>query len=388
MESEMKSTAIRDIAMASALAFSGIAFPLPSNAQNSPQWKGTITKEGDVVVVRNPKEPIYESKIFELKEELSLGGGQASGETAFFGINDIGIDGLGNIYIVDLSAGHILKIDKNGKFLRTIGRKGQGPGEFQMLSLIFFAQDGKTFRTFDNLNHKLSQFSLDGDFITADILPSGTLLHAALDSQGRLYVGTTSYETRRIEVQRYDGSMKSAAKFGVYPLGGAENSEAPHLRWTIDSRDEVVIAYPLKYELLFFSYDGRLIKKVTKTHNPVKLTEEEKKDAIRSVPKTRTPNVQDYHSAYQDLFVDDEGRTFVKTWERADAGAAFIYDIFDPDGRFLARCPLQGRPFHIKKRKLYSVERDSDDFQTVKRYAVLWTFPEPRETTLHEEKSS
>ena len=44
------------------------------------KWKGTVVKEGDVTVVRNPKEPLYKTPVLELKEDLSLGGPEAKGE--------------------------------------------------------------------------------------------------------------------------------------------------------------------------------------------------------------------------------------------------------------------------------------------------------------------
>jgi len=41
----------------------------PAAAQD--KWKGFIVKEGDVTIIKNPKEPIYSGPILEIKEELS-----------------------------------------------------------------------------------------------------------------------------------------------------------------------------------------------------------------------------------------------------------------------------------------------------------------------------
>jgi hypothetical protein len=41
-------------------------------AQNSPQWKGAIVNEGDVTVIRNPKEPMFKGQVFSYAEELSI----------------------------------------------------------------------------------------------------------------------------------------------------------------------------------------------------------------------------------------------------------------------------------------------------------------------------
>jgi len=44
---------------------------------------------------------------------------------------DVVRDSAGNIYILDVRDCRIQKIDAEGKFLKSIGRRGQGPGEFQ-----------------------------------------------------------------------------------------------------------------------------------------------------------------------------------------------------------------------------------------------------------------
>ena len=48
-------------------------------------------------------------------------------------------------------------------------------------------------------------------------------------------------------------------------------------------------------------------------------------------------------------------------------------DVFDPEGRYLARVPVYDRPVVIKKEKLYTVEEDEEGYQVVKRYHIKWT---------------
>jgi len=40
-------------------------------------------------------------------------------------------DEAGKVYVLDRKAGQIKVFDPQGNFLRAIGRRGQGPGEFQ-----------------------------------------------------------------------------------------------------------------------------------------------------------------------------------------------------------------------------------------------------------------
>ena len=38
---------------------------VPARAQSQPKWRGSIVKEGDGTIVKNPKEPIYNTPILE-----------------------------------------------------------------------------------------------------------------------------------------------------------------------------------------------------------------------------------------------------------------------------------------------------------------------------------
>jgi hypothetical protein len=110
----------------------GIA-ALIATAAAAPQanWRGTVTKEGDVTIVKNPKEPLFTTPVLELKEDLSLGGPEAQGEFAFGQVRHFIVDDAGAIYVLDQQNAHINVFDASGRSLRTIGRKGQGPGELE-----------------------------------------------------------------------------------------------------------------------------------------------------------------------------------------------------------------------------------------------------------------
>ena len=57
-------------------------------------------------------------------------------------------------------------------------------------------------------------------------------------------------------------------------------------------------------------------------------------------------------------------------------GEGYCHDVFDSEGRYLAKIPLVFRPFVIKKNKFYTVTEDEDGFHIVKRYKANWMFDE------------
>ena len=105
--------------------------------QDNPQWKGKIEYENGVKVIKNPNEPLYGEIAFELEEDLSIGN-EEDENYMFYGGASINIDSEGNIFVSDRRNYRIQKFDKKGNYLQTIGRKGQGPGEFERFWTAFF----------------------------------------------------------------------------------------------------------------------------------------------------------------------------------------------------------------------------------------------------------
>ena len=97
-------------------------------SQKPPVWKGSVAKEGGIAVVKNPAKPLYGPEAFSLVEELSIGG-DASPDALLASITSIAEGPDGSIYVLDLDDRNVKAFDRDGKYLRTISRQGQGPGE-------------------------------------------------------------------------------------------------------------------------------------------------------------------------------------------------------------------------------------------------------------------
>ena len=103
------------------------------SGQEKPQWKGKIESENGVKVVKNPQEPLFGEIRFELEKELSIGNAENT-NYLFYRVVDVQVDQDGNIYIVDMDNFRIQIYDDKGRYLKTLGRKGQGPGRIRVPS--------------------------------------------------------------------------------------------------------------------------------------------------------------------------------------------------------------------------------------------------------------
>ena len=98
------------------------------------------------------------------------------------------------------------------------------------------------------------------------------------------------------------------------------------------------------------------------------------KEETEVLPQDTRLSISKYHSAYRRFIIDDEGRIFVWTWERVIDGEGYYYDVFDSEGKYIVKIPLETRPLVLKKKKLYTLEEDDEGYQFVKRYKITWKY--------------
>lgn len=96
------------------------------------------------------------------KELLTIGAGMSGFEEEdYFGrIEGYAVDTEGNIYIADSMVQTIKVFNKEGKYIRSIGQRGRGPGEFMAISGVFISN--KFIYALDPMQFRISKFSLNG----------------------------------------------------------------------------------------------------------------------------------------------------------------------------------------------------------------------------------
>ena len=351
-------------------------------AQQKPQWKGSITKEGDITVVKNPKEPMFREPIITLKEELTMGGGKAQVESTLSKARGIAVDDDGNIYVGDAQQACIKVFDKAGAYLRTIGRRGQGPGEMSWVESVAISHDNQELIVGDI--GKRIVFDLQGRF-KRNLASRGLGTAAYMDGQGNVFVCISDIRERRRIFRVFGPDMTNIlADIAVIPDPPDPNMYSPWAYWILDMQDRLIFGYPKAYEISFYDKHLRIVRKIRREYEPSKVTDEDRKiylkrsnpPGVSGPPKYPCPAV---HAAFRSFFVDDRGRLFVQTWERTPDGKQDIHDIYDSDGRFFGRIALNIHPDFINpiprilsNNKLYAVEVDDEGYEFVKRYSVAW----------------
>lgn len=340
-----------------------------------PRWKGTITNEGSVIVVRNPKDPLYQTPVLELKEDLAIGGEGAQGEYAMGDLRDVVVDDNGTIYVLDWQNSRVQVFDQAGRFVRTIGRKGQGPGELEIpMTMSLVRKSGEL--AVHQATGRISFFRTDGTFLRHLQLKTLGLGRGLCDSQGMSYVIEVRVGDNgpRYVVQKLVADGTVTATLAEAPVGNDSKFDPfrPIIWCRIDRSDNFIYGYPETYEIRLFGANSKLFKKIARDYDPVAVTAEERAEQEKAFEgRGTTFDFSKYHAAYRWFFLSDLGHIFVATFEKTTDGKT-IHDIFDPEGRFIGRIPLKRMGVGIFKGKYYAHEEDEEGFPVLKRYAVTW----------------
>ena len=102
----------------------------------------------------------------QLREVLLLGGDESASHEYLFGRpRYIVTDAQGRIYVADEAFMNIRVYDDSGRYIRTLGERGQGPMEFQSFEGLAINQEQELI-ALDRTNRRVTRFSTEGQLLS------------------------------------------------------------------------------------------------------------------------------------------------------------------------------------------------------------------------------
>src|ERR1700722_16566395 len=163
----------------------------------------TVDRDGNLWVTDGQGKDGKGQQIFKFTPDgkvlMTLGKAGIAGTTpdTFNQPSAVAIAPNGDIFVADGHGGdsnaRVLKFDKNGKFIKTWGKKGTGPGDFDIPHCLAFDSQGRLL-VGDRNNNRIQIFDQDGNYISElkqFSRPSGIFI----DKHEAIYVADSESES-------------------------------------------------------------------------------------------------------------------------------------------------------------------------------------------------
>lgn len=381
----------QNIAVSIFFGLAVILHSVSSPAQDKkPAWKGKVETENGVKIVKNPAEPLFGEFAFDLREDLVFGGDPAKEESYFPSGAVLSVDGEGNFYVADFGNRRVQMFDKAGKFVRQIGRQGQGPGEYGHPSRVFFAGEGNPcvwggseLIHYDK-NGVYKKKVLLKTFLNSFILgPRDTIIGT---TQPRIGPGGPKYSIVQLNsdgtplrtLAEYRGEFnenQKAVAFHAYSNGIAFSPLTAEL---------FAYGFSGEYRIYIADADGQIAHVIAKDEKPLPISGKEKDQTKKhgiyasfgaSEKREDAVVFPDHRPFFGRFFNDDAGRLYVmKSSSIFDKDSPKRIDVFSNDGIFLYKMTWSFVPAAIKAGCLYEVHEDKEtsEFSIVRHRIENW----------------
>jgi len=343
----------------------------------------------EIKIIQNSKTPKpprgVPSKVhFELE---CIVGESDDPDKSFAEVSSFVVDDNGTIYAVDFKDRKIKVFDDAGQFVRTVGKQGQGPGELDMPAGIHLLPSNELIIE-DAIARKLVYFTQEGTYIK-DVSMAGrlALINLLLGPRGSFLGRELKLEGQKMffEIKKLDPELKSLfsldqIEFAIPVPGSGNKINLMDMLsvYQFDSSGNIYYGRNIDYEIKVYTSDGKHMKSIQKEYVAQKISEEDVEDILERIPNIGTIDVREMFEfpetfpPFQFFTLDEDGRIFVRTWQKGKNKNEFIFDVFDSEGRYIAQFPSKIDIRVWKKGKAYSYEETEEGFNIIKRYKVRW----------------
>jgi hypothetical protein len=336
------------------------------------EWQGKVVTADGKRTVTNPATGFKEPSTVAMEELWRLGG-DSEDEAEFFGvISDIDIDADGFVYLLDSQIAEVKIYTKDGEFVRSIGRQGEGPGEFRLPNALFFTDDGNV-AVVQTVPGKIVVLSKEGAPLGDRPLPQPEDGGFQMLQGGSAAGGNTVLFMNRDKYGQEEGWARSsflvsvdakgkelaryASKTHGIDFAAPVMEDAPfdtfERRWTV-APDGKVYACPSyeNYEVDVWNPDGSLDRVITREykHRARSAKEKEFMNKMMGFWAQRIPNCQVKIKVQckdiENVYVRDDGSMWVLTSNGArdlPEGTLGVFDLFDKEGKFVRNVTLKGQ---------------------------------------------
>ena len=303
---------------------------------------------------------------------------------------DAARDSEGNIYVLEMGNARIQKFSPDGEFIRTIGRKGGGPGEIQQAIVMEIDRKNNLY-VYDLGNFRIQIFSPDGEDLGSHrIQKPGANFRLRSDSTYALPLfvpGQSDADPKMVYLFDLDGN--ETASFGgeyVQDSDPMKQQMLNNIFLDIDAENNLYLTYALRDRIEKYGPDGTLLAVFDRPLNFGESSEPAMKQVAVMGMQMEIPV---YNMCSSMIETDEKGRVWVLTPTKSmvDAVADIdtltqesmqglgkgwtVFHVFANDGTFLGEVEIDdpSGTIRIFGDRLYVV--DSGQEMNVREFRIV-----------------
>jgi hypothetical protein len=350
--------------------------------------------EDGVEVVLNHMEPYKigsEASKLILEQEMTIDTeNDATVQTGLVDIETFDVDDDGDLFFIRWSSNEnfVYKFDSSGTFVKSFVRRGQGPGEIEWGGKVVYIGDNQL-KIRDPGKIKYSVYDTEGEFVRDENLKFHVQILRTFRNGKHLVYWQDSSPSRDRYINHLalsDSENEDVKEIFTYSFPNVmvvDKVSAPGNFWIEGTSKENIFVGDgeLGYEILVFDIEGDIVRKIRKEYTPVELSDEYKQNFFERIKKSPYLNkyeLRKHFPPFQYLFSDPEGRIYVMSYEKGASPNEWIFDIFNPEGVFVARVPIKSRldsrqiAIRAKHGRIYSLCEKESGFKELVVYRMLW----------------
>lgn len=293
----------------------------------------------------------------------------------------------GTVYVLDWGDTCIRVFDARGKLLRQVGRKGQGPGDFDT-PCWFDVDGGGRIHVVDMRNMRVTRFDPSGKYETSfrlEKIASGI----RVDGRGRIWCGematgepelTSEFKIvqRMLTLVRYEADGKNPRRVGPFSsekmmmkaVGGGgvvsgSSPAAPQAGWAIAPDGRLWLGHNQSYDIGVFDADGQPLFRFGRDFKPVR-----NNSFYEIAPANRKNTVvpETFPAFAPDFFFDEAGNIWLRMFRNDDKDEPHRYDVFSPQGVYLKQLVLPCRIYQAWNGRMIGLVETEEGFRVLKCY--------------------
>jgi hypothetical protein len=299
------------------------------------------------------------------------------------------VDSKGDIFAIRwrASENYVFKFDSQGRFVKSFVRRGQGPGEIEWGGTVAIDNQDRVIAK-DPSKSKFLLYDNDGRFLKEIYLPRNLDIEAPLPNDGYLIswqdIGPEVFTDHIGLCDSSFGNIKALGSRSVpnVTMGATKRMVGEDKLIQTASKRKIYVGYSKNgYEIGVYDLEGNMLRKIRKNYNRVRIDQDDKDKFLKQ--NQRNPDrdkyyFADYWPAFRYCFADDDDRLFVMTYEKGENAREAVYDVFSPQGMFIARTTLDnvGEYFILtvraKKDRIYCLREDDEGYKELVVYKANW----------------